>query len=259
MYPPLDTLKPVAENVWIVDSGPLGRWMRLPIRMTVVRLRSGALWLHSPTQVAPRLEAELAALGPVGHLVAPNSAHWMFVEAWQRAFPDAATWAAPGLRDRRAVKKSGLRLDADLSDAPPAAWADEIDQVVVPGGAGFREAAFLHRASRTLMLTDLIDNLEAARLPLPTRVFAGLAGALAPHGKAPIYLRAVVNLRHRDAAAAVARVIAWEPQRVIFAHGAWFERDAPAQLRRSLDWLVGTPAGTQSSEPGLGERTGGST
>jgi hypothetical protein len=238
MYPPLDTLKPVAENVWIVDSGPLGSWMRLPIRMTVVRLEPGALWLHSPTRLAPSLRMEIDALGRVGHLVAPNSAHWMHLQAWQRAYPDAATWAAPGLRERKAVKNSGVRLDVDLSDRPPDAWADEIDQVVVPGGAGFREVVFLHRPSRTLVLTDLIDNLEGDRLPMHTRLLAGMAGALAPNGKAPVYLRMVVNFRRRDAAAAAARVVAWEPERVIFAHGRWFDREAAARLRRSLSWLT---------------------
>lgn len=241
MYPPLDTLKPVAENVWIVDSGPLGRWMRLPVRMTVVRLGSGALWLHSPTRSTPSLRAELAALGPVAHLVAPNSAHWMFAAEWQRACPDAATWAGPGLRERAAVRKSGLRLDGDLSDAPPPVWSDEIDQVVVPGGLGFREVVFLHRPSRTLVLTDLVANLEASRLPLAARTFAGLVGALAPNGRAPIYLRMVVKLRREDAAAAAIRMIGWGPERVIFAHGAWFARDGTAQLRRALDWLVEEP------------------
>ena len=151
MYPPLDTLKPVADNLSIVDSGPLGSWMRLPIRMTVIRLSSGALWLHSPTRLTPGLRSEIDALGAVGNLVAPNSAHWMHLEAWQRGYLNATTWAAPGLRDRKAVKDAGVRLDSDLSDTPPDAWTDEIDQIVVPGGAGFREVAFLHRPSRTLV------------------------------------------------------------------------------------------------------------
>jgi hypothetical protein len=33
-------------------------------------------------------------------------------------------------------------------------------------------------------------------------------------------------------------VIAWEPERVIFAHGRWFDREAAAYLRRSLSWLT---------------------
>lgn len=238
MYPPLDTLKPVAENLWIVDSGPLGKHMRLPIRMTVLRLASGSLWVHSPTRLGPKLKSEIDALGPVGHLVAPNSAHWMSLQDWQRDYPGAVTWAAPGLRDRRQVRKSGLRLDRDLSSTPPDDWSAEIDQTIIPGGGGFREVAFLHRPTRTAILTDLIDNLEASRLPLPTRVFAGLAGALAPHGRAPVYLRLVVLLRGREAAEAAARVIGWEPERVVFAHGKWFDRDATPQLRRSLGWLV---------------------
>jgi hypothetical protein len=50
-YPPLDTLKPVTKDVWIVDSGPMTAmgFVPLPIRMTVVHLNNGSLLLHSPT------------------------------------------------------------------------------------------------------------------------------------------------------------------------------------------------------------------
>lgn len=48
-YPPLDTPKPVAPGVFIVDSllpGLVGRIV--PARMTVIRLPDGGLLLHSP-------------------------------------------------------------------------------------------------------------------------------------------------------------------------------------------------------------------
>jgi hypothetical protein len=61
---------------------------------------------------------------------------------------------------------------------------------------------------------------------------------VAPNGRAPLHLRALVRLRRRDAIAAISRVLAWEPERVIFAHGRWFERDGAAELRRSFRWLV---------------------
>ena len=158
--------------------------------------------------------------------------------------PDATIVESPGAPAARrrflALVAEAARERQEEPDTPACLgdWAGEIDQIVVSGGGGFREVAFLHRPSRTAVLTDLIDNLEASRLPLTTRVFAGLAGALAPDGKAPIYLRLVVKLRRREAAAAALRVIAWEPERVIFAHGRWFDRDGAASLRRSLDWLV---------------------
>ncbi|MDR7035776.1 hypothetical protein J2X36_000512 [Methylobacterium sp. BE186] len=238
-YPPLDVPKPVAERVWIVDSGPLHvLGMPLPVRMTVVRLADGSLWLHSPTRYDPDLHDALSRLGPIRHLVAPNSAHWTFVAAWQTQCPEATVWAAPGLRDRGQVRRSGLRVDKDLPEAAPAAWSADLDQVVVPGRAGFREVAFHHAASRTLVLTDLVLNLEPERLPGPIRPLARLVGVCAPHGRAPIYLRAVVRLKGAPAAEAARRLVAFAPERVVFSHGRWFERDGTARLARSLDWLL---------------------
>lgn len=238
-YPPLDTLKPVARDVWIVDSGPLHAFglLPLPVRMCVVRLSDGALWLHAPTRYDADLHRALLRIGPIRHLVAPNVAHWSFLADWQRHCPEATTWAAPNLRGRGPVRRAQVRLDRDLADAAPEAWAGDIDQTVVPGGLGFREVAFFHRASRSLILTDLVVNLEPRRLPRPMRPLARLAGITAPDGRAPAYLRLVVRLRRADAARAAATLLAWGPERVLFAHGAWFARDGAAALRRSLRWL----------------------
>src|SRR3712207_6384376 len=134
-YPPLDVPKPVAEGVWIVDSGPISAFgMSLPVRMTVIRLGNGDLWLHSPTRYDEALRAGLERHGRIRHLVAPNIAHWMFVRDWQQRCPDAVTWAAPGLRERAQVKKSGVRLDRDLGEAPPPEWADEMEHILMPIG-----------------------------------------------------------------------------------------------------------------------------
>jgi hypothetical protein len=239
-YPPLDVLKPVADNVWIVDSGPqhVGG-LSLPVRMTVIRLGNGDVWLHSPTRFNSELRRAIDILGPIRHLVAPNVAHWTHLKAWQSCCPEATTSAAPNLRQRSQVQKQGVRLDHDLTESPPEAWGGEIEQVIIPGGAGFREVAFFHKPTRTLLLTDLIQNLEPEKLPLGTRVFAKLTGVQAPHGKAPAYLRLVVRLRRNEARQAVSRLVAWAPERVIFSHGRWFDRDGTAALKRSFAWLLG--------------------
>jgi hypothetical protein len=87
-------------------------------------------------------------------------------------------------------------------------------------------------------MTDLVQNLETEALPPFTRIMAWLNGAAAPHGRAPLYLRWAVKAKGREAAEAAARLVAWEPERVIFSHGRWFERDGTEQLRRSLAWLL---------------------
>jgi hypothetical protein len=211
--------------------------MPLPVRMTVVRLAGGDLWLHSPTRFTAGLKSKLERQGRIAHLVAPDIAHWTFLQDWQRHCPDALTWAAPGLRDRAQVRKSGVRLDRDLGEAAPPEWSGEIDQVVVRG-LGFAEVDFLHRATRTLVMTDLVQNLEPQKLPFLARTFARLNGALAPDGKAPVYLRLAVRAKRHEASRAAAQLLAWAPERVIFSHGRWFERDGTGQLRRSLRWLV---------------------
>lgn len=238
-YPPFGVPKPVAEGVWIIDAEPIrAMGITLPVRMTAVRLDGGDLWLHSPTRFAPSVLRELEALGPVRHLVAPNIAHWTFLKEWQRHCPDATTWAAPNLRRRLQVKASGVRLDRDLGEQPPDDWSGDFHQTVIPGGGGFREMAFLHRPSRTLLLTDLISNLETDRLPLATRAYARLTGTQAPRGSTPNYLRPLIRLRRKEAAAAASRLLAWAPERVIFAHGLWFVTDGTRHLQRSLAWLL---------------------
>jgi hypothetical protein len=238
-YPPVDVLKPVADNVWIVDSGPQqAMGLSLPVRMTVIRLASGDLWLHSPTRFNPELRREIETLGPIRHIVAPNVAHWTHLKEWQTTCPAATIYAAPGLSRRAQVRNEGVRLDRDLTEAPPQEWAGAFEQTVIPGGAGFREVAFFHRPSRTLILTDLIQNLEPQKLPFGTRLFAKATGVQAPDGKAPAYLRLVIRLRRRAARRAVSHLIARAPQRVIFSHGKWFDRDGTEQLRRAFRWLL---------------------
>ena len=64
-------------------------------RMTVIRLPEGGLWVHSPTPLDDALKAEIDALGPVAHIVAPNRIHYWWAGDWKQAYPQARTYAAP--------------------------------------------------------------------------------------------------------------------------------------------------------------------
>ncbi len=232
-YRPLDTPKPFADDLWIVDS-----MMRpgLPVRMTAIRLPDGSVLLHSPTRYDPALHRALAAFGPITHLVAPSMVHWVFAKPWQDAVPSATVWSAPGLRERRQVRRSGLRIDRELGEAPPAEWGGAIDQVVVRGVGGFSELPMLHRPSRTLMITDLMQNFEPRKLPWVLRPIARVLGNAAPESRAPAHLRAVVAFKSN--AEAARRIIGWAPERVVVAHGRPIEREAAAAVRRSLAWML---------------------
>ena len=235
-----DTPVRLADGVWSVESRLPGLAGRVfPLRMTVLRLPDGGLLLHSPTRFSSALKAALEREGPIRHLAAPNVAHWMFLEDWQRACPDAVTWGAPNLGKRRQVRNSGVRLDRILFDGTPIDWGGAIDLVTVPGAIGFREVAFLHRPSATLVLTDLMMDLDPRTLPLPLRPLVVAAGMTEPDRMPPPYLRLVVRAGGEDARHAGARIASLSPDRVLFAHGRAVTADAPEVMRRSLRWLVG--------------------
>ncbi len=237
-YPPLDVPKSVTEGVWVVDSGPqkvLG--LQLPIRMTVLRLRDGGLWLHSPVRHTPALQAAVTALGPIRHLVAPDTAHWTHVSPWRKAVPEAKLWTAPGVLDRARGQGVELGLAGVLDEPAPPDWEGELEHAVFRG-PGFTEVAFHHHPSRTLVLTDIVQAMEPDRLPLGTRLLAGAVGSVTPEGNTPAYLRLILNRRRARNRDTVARLLELDPQRVIFAHGAFFDHDGAARLRRALGWLL---------------------
>ncbi|WP_101067987.1 DUF4336 domain-containing protein [Roseovarius salinarum] len=239
-YEPLNTLKPFADDIWIVD-GPAIRFYGLPFstRATVVRLASGALWVHSPTRLTAGLQGELSALGPVAHLVAPNWIHYANLPDWQAAFPRATAWAAPGVAERAASK--GLTLQVDHALRPDRAedpWAGEIDQIIVQGSAVHREAVFFHRASATLILTDLIENFETAKLPAWMRPVVWLAGIDDHDGKMPPDMRWTFRKGKQALIDSVETMIGWGPERIILAHGRYYERRAVDELERAFRFVL---------------------
>ena len=239
-YEPLDVLKPVAPDIWIVD-GPvidfsyLGLTLPFPTRMTVVRLRNGSLWLHSPTTFDETLADALERLGPITHIIAPNTLHYWYVPDWAERFPAATRRYAPGL-DAKA--KRPLPPGETLGANAPSAWAEEIDQVVIEGDL-LNEVDFFHRSSRTLILTDLIENFEPKRVKSWLfRQALRLSGAADPDGSAPIDMRLTFVRHTAEVRAAVERMIAFQPERVIVAHGRWYETDGAAELHRAFRWVL---------------------
>ena len=243
LYEPINTLKPIAPDIWIADgpearmATPFGGGMPFPTRMTTVRLHDGSLWCHSPIASDETLFREIDALGPVRHLVSPNLLHYASITAWKRRYPNAIAWASPGVRERAAAQHIGVAFDADLADAPPDAWAADLDQVRFRGSRVIEEFVFFHRGSATLILADLIENFEHEKLTRGMRWLARIGGVLDPDGKAPLDMRMTFTGRKRLAREGFDRIMAWHPQRVILAHGRCYERNAEAELRRAfLRW-----------------------
>ena len=238
-YTPIQALKPIADNIWLVD-GPVIHFKSVPFptRMTVIRLGSGELFIHSPVAPDETLLSEIDKLGPVRHLVSPNKIHYWWIGAWGERYPDAIKWASPGVRP--SAQQQGWDFDRDLADTPEPAWSEDIDQLVVTGGRFFDEVVFFHRASRTLILADLIENFEGPKVRSPLlRLLLKLAGNLDPDGKLPIDLRLSYWGRHALLRRSIERMLEWRPDRVVLAHGRWYEKNGTDELRRAFRWVRG--------------------
>ncbi|MDO4658432.1 DUF4336 domain-containing protein [Kingella sp. (in: b-proteobacteria)] len=243
LYHPLHLLKPIGKNIWIADGGeirmafPLGIKIPFSTRMTIVRLSDGGLWCHSPIAPTPKLLAQTNALGEVRHLVSPNKIHYAHIAAWQAHYPQASAWASAGVRERAAKQGIAVSFTADLGDDAPSAWAHDLAQMPFAGSRVMTETVFFHHASRTLILTDLIENFETDQFH--SRFWARimkLAGIADPDGKAPADWRATFKDK-AAARACLAQMLAWQPEKVILAHGRCYESNVVAELKRAFRWL----------------------
>jgi hypothetical protein len=237
-YAPLNVLKAVAPDVWIVDGPEIGmNWlgftMPLSTRMTVIRLADGTLFVHSPIAPDAALMDAVAALGEVRHLIAPNSLHYWYVPDWKARFADARVFAVPGLKAKRP-----LAVDAVLGNEAPPQWRGEIEQVLIAGSL-LTECDFFHRPSRTAIVTDLIENFEPWRVKSwLLRLLMRIGHVCDPDGSAPRDMRPTFRGHRAALRAAVARMLAWPAERVILAHGRWYERDGARELARAFAWAL---------------------
>ena len=239
LYEPLNAPKAIVDDLWVVDGPEIsfgfGIKVPFPTRMTIVRLPDDGLWLHSPMAPDPGLVARVKALGTVRVLVAPNTLHYWWLADWAELFPEAAVFAPQALT--RTAKKR-LPSHQIFDETRSSLWAGTIDQLVISSGI-LTEIVFFHRPSRTLILTDLIENFELSRVrSLWLRALLRIGGVVDPDGKSPLDMRLSFWGHRAEARSAVRTMLAWNPERVVLAHGRWYDRDGEHELRRAFRWVL---------------------
>ncbi|WP_076866892.1 DUF4336 domain-containing protein [Bradyrhizobium mercantei] len=231
----MTVLQDFGDDIWIAGGPNVAvAGFHYPTRMAVIRLSDGGLFIWSPVHLTEELRAAVDALGQVRHIVAPNSLHHLFLAEWKRAYPAAVLHAPPGLRKRR----RDLAFDADLADGASLDWAGQIDQVVMRGNLITSEVVFFHVESRTVLFTDLLQQIPAELVAGWRAMIAKLDLMVGPEPSVPRKFRVAFTGR-RAAREAMQRILAWPAEKVLMAHGTPVEQDARAFLRRAFAWLTG--------------------
>jgi hypothetical protein len=223
------TDRPPAEIV-LTETAPLRFWgVETGSRMTVVRLASGGLFVHSPIALNPALRERVAGLGEVVAIVAPSKFHHLSAGPWAQAWPGAVLCGCPGVVARR----PDLPWHHTLRDEPHPLWEGQLSQVHFAARSLEDEVVFFVPGARTMVCADAVFHLGAHPDPLTRCV----AACLGNHGPGATWLE---RLLIRDRAAAreqVGRMVGWDVARILLAHGPPVEAGGRAVLERAYGWL----------------------
>ncbi len=166
----------VKDTIWTFDQLQGIFYVVVPIRMTVVKLDEGGLFVYTPVAPTPeciRLVNELVVEhGDVKYIILPTISgleHKVFVGPFARRFPNAQVFVAPsqwsfplnlplgwlGLPSKRTSL-----LPEDSSRTP---FANQFDYAILGpidlGLGKFAEVAFFHKRSHTLLVTDSVVSV----------------------------------------------------------------------------------------------------
>ncbi|HEY4969395.1 MAG TPA: DUF4336 domain-containing protein [Steroidobacteraceae bacterium] len=229
-------LEQVHDTLWVAEGGNVSFFgIPYPTRSVIARLENGDLWVWSPIKLTANLRTEVDRLGPVRHLVSPNKLHHLYLREWKGAYPEATLWGPQST----IKKRPDIKFQHALVDSAPTEWLADIDQAWFRGSLAMDEIVFLHRPSGTAIIADLIQTFSDHFLREHWgwwRFLARLDGLTQDQACAPLEWR-LSFLDRAPARRARDKVLSWNCQRVIVAHGEWPRANGNAFLERSFRWL----------------------
>ena len=225
-YSPTEYIK---NQIWIYEYPIRFGGMDLFARMTIIRLHSGDLIIHDPCKIDASIKHEIDAIGEVKYIIAPGSFHHLFVTDFQQFYPEAETFLCPGLERKR----PDIKFEHILGNRPDPRWGDEIGLALVQGTRFIWEVAFFHKPSKTLILVDLLENIGddySHPASLLLRFWWKVVFQMWNHPKAaPEYQ---VGWGKKDLVkTGLNRIINWNAERVILAHGELIDGNVTDVLR----------------------------
>ena len=175
---------------------------------------------------------DLESVGPPRALVCPGQFHDTFIDDAFGRFEEARVFGPPGVPNPWGDRT----FDGILGAEPDPLWSDTLDQALFDGGPRFREAVFLHRPSRTLIVADILGNFDHT-WPFISRLYAR-AGGFYKRTRMSRSLRVLVMDR-TAARVPIARIAAWDFDRIIIGHGPIVESGGKALFQEAFRWLKG--------------------
>ncbi len=191
--------------------------------MTIIRLQSGKLVIHSTAAFSPADVAAIKELGEPGWLLDVTNIHDTHAKEGRAAFPGIPYLAPEGFSEAAGVFTEPL-------SAPPAEWGDEVQVLELAGKAEMaREYVVFHRPSHTVIVADLAFHVTEAA-PAGLRLYASVV--LKGGTRHDTAMPAPQKRAARDKEAferSLEQMMAWDFERVVTGHG-----DVPETTKAAL-------------------------
>jgi hypothetical protein len=220
---PHGPIEQLEDNLWRVEgslpNGPLRRVM------SIARLISGDLVVHSAIALGSRGMSEIDALGRVAFIVVPNGRHRLDLRAYRTRYPMARVLAPSGSREGVSAVAPSV---ADITELPP----DPNVRLDVLDGTNGAEAVMTVQAhgGTSVVLADAIFNMPHAR-GFPGFVLRYVTGSSG--GPRVSRVARLLLIKNKVAFAEhLERLAALPPKRVIVAHHETIDDNPAAALRR---------------------------
>lgn len=233
---PPSGLQPFAKNIWIAD-GPdvLDMGIMFTTRMVIVKLANGSVWVNSPVPVPFDTLKRITELGPVRYGIAATPRHVWRLDGWHTLFPEAQLWVPR--TSLFTLKKGNLQFTGTLGDRPEQSWAEDFDQLAFKGNPLLEEVFFFHKESRTLILDDLIQTHPKQESKFLFNMLIKLSDAAPPHGGVGLDIR-FTFINRNLARQSLEKLLSWDFDKLIIAHGACIQKDAKSFVERAFQWLA---------------------
>lgn len=231
-------LRLIDTNLWGKEQPLKYFGLEFGTRMTVIRIDQKQLVLISPIQLDKETIAEINSLGTVKYIIAPNLFHHFYIQDCKSIYPNASLIAAPGLE----TKKPNLKIDYVFTQ-DPIDFNHELEyflfagfQTLLPSGFTMaNEIVFYHVESQTLILTDTAFYFDQ-NFPLISQFAGRLIGCY--QKLRPSILEKIATQDRKKVTASIKKLLQWNFQRVIMAHGTIVEKNGKQQLIEGYEWFL---------------------
>jgi uncharacterized membrane protein len=200
--------------------------------MTLVQLSNNELALFSPVSLTEQDRIEINKLGKVRYLIAPNVLHYVFMNEVHSYYPQAKVCAPLELIQ----KKRDLNYSIVLNQQNPC--KDDLEMILFDDGHSFKEYVFYHKLSKTLIVTDLIENTDPEFTAQMTKMIYDIAALIDSKGE-----DMSKNFKHlsgykKNMQKQILDLIDLEPKHLIMAHGANVQQRGTKFLKDVFSWLI---------------------